>query len=93
MGARRCAFTVFSLVRLGVPDEATAFIEWLAKRIREETGAQGPLNTMYSIDGVSDLPEFALDHLQMSIVIRVRFAGRQRRFRVNFHNWICLWGR
>jgi GH15 family glucan-1,4-alpha-glucosidase len=61
---RDAAFTVFSLVRLGFPDEATAFIEWLAKRIREETGAQGPLNTMYSIDGVSDLPEFALDHLQ-----------------------------
>jgi GH15 family glucan-1,4-alpha-glucosidase len=61
---RDAAFTVFSLVRLGFPDEATAFIEWLGKRIREETGAQGPLNTMYSIDGVSDLPEFALDHLQ-----------------------------
>jgi GH15 family glucan-1,4-alpha-glucosidase len=61
---RDAAFTVFSLVRLGFPDEATAFIEWLAKRIHEETGAQGPLNTMYSIDGLSDLPEFALDHMQ-----------------------------
>jgi GH15 family glucan-1,4-alpha-glucosidase len=61
---RDAAFTVYSLVRLGFPDEATAFIEWLAKRIHEETGAQGPLNTMYSIDGVSDLPEFTLDHLE-----------------------------
>ena len=60
---RDAAFTVFSLVRLGFPDEATAFIGWLAKRIDEQTGAQGPLNTMYSIDGVSDLPEFALDNL------------------------------
>ncbi len=60
---RDAAFTVFSLVRLGFPDEATAFIEWLAKRIDEQTGAQGPLNTMYSIDGVSDLPEFTLDNL------------------------------
>jgi GH15 family glucan-1,4-alpha-glucosidase len=60
---RDAAFTVFSLVRLGFPDEATAFIEWLAKRIHEATGAQGPLNTMYSIDGVGDLPEFTLDNL------------------------------
>jgi GH15 family glucan-1,4-alpha-glucosidase len=60
---RDAAFTVFSLVRLGFPEEATAFIEWLAKRIDEQTGAQGPLNTMYSIDGVSDLPEFTLDNL------------------------------
>ncbi len=60
---RDAAFTVFSLVRLGFPDEATAFIEWLAMRIHEATGAQGPLNTMYSIDGVSDLPEFTLDNL------------------------------
>jgi GH15 family glucan-1,4-alpha-glucosidase len=60
---RDAAFTIFSLVRLGFPDEATSFIEWLAKRIRERTGAQGPLNTMYSIDGVSDLPEITLDNL------------------------------
>ncbi|MES2221576.1 MAG: glycoside hydrolase family 15 protein, partial [Acidobacteriota bacterium] len=61
---RDAAFTIFSLIRLGFPEEATAFIEWLAKRIHEETGAQGPLNTMYSIDGISDLPEYMLDHLQ-----------------------------
>ncbi len=60
---RDAAFTVFSLGRLGFPDEATAFIEWLAKRIDEGTGAQGPLNTMYSIDGISDLPETTLDNL------------------------------
>jgi len=57
------AFTVFSLVRLGFPDEATAFMEWLSRRIHEGAGAQGPLNTMYSIDGVSDLPETTLDNL------------------------------
>jgi GH15 family glucan-1,4-alpha-glucosidase len=60
---RDAAFTVFSLVRLGFPDEATAFIEWLAKRIHEASGAQGPLNTMYSIDGASDLREFTIDSL------------------------------
>ncbi|MGH9617387.1 MAG: glycoside hydrolase family 15 protein, partial [Acidobacteriaceae bacterium] len=60
---RDAAFTVYSLVRLGFPEEATAFIHWLAQRIHESTGAQGPLNTMYSIDGVSDLPEYTLDNL------------------------------
>ncbi len=60
---RDAAFTVYSLIRLGFTEEATAFIEWLAKRIREEAGSQGPLNTMYSIDGGSELTEYALDNL------------------------------
>ncbi len=60
---RDAAFTVYSLVRLGFPEEASAFIEWLAKRIHEEAGSQGPLNTMYSIDGESDLTEYVLENL------------------------------
>jgi len=60
---RDAAFTVFTLVRLGFTEEATAFIDWLAKRIKEEAGMQGPLNTMYSIDGCSDLTECTLDNL------------------------------
>lgn len=57
------AFTVYTLIRLGFTEEATAFIEWLANRIHEEAGNQGPLNTMYSIDGGSDLDEIVLDNL------------------------------
>ncbi|HVC89543.1 MAG TPA: glycoside hydrolase family 15 protein [Acidobacteriaceae bacterium] len=60
---RDTAFTVFSLVRLGFTDEATAFIEWLAKRIHEQAGAQGPLNTMYSIDGEIGLTEYTLENM------------------------------
>ncbi|MGC1782012.1 MAG: glycoside hydrolase family 15 protein [Acidobacteriaceae bacterium] len=60
---RDAAFTVYSLIRLGFTEEATAFIEWLANRIHEEAGTQGPLNTMYSIDGGSDLTEYTLDNL------------------------------
>jgi GH15 family glucan-1,4-alpha-glucosidase len=60
---RDAAFTVYSLIRLGFTEEATAFIEWLASRIHEEAGTQGPLNTMYSIDGSSDLTEYTLDNL------------------------------
>ena len=59
---RDAAFTVYSLIRLGLPEEATAFIEWLSKRICEEAGTQGPLNTMYTIDGISDLTEYTLDN-------------------------------
>ncbi len=60
---RDAAFTVYSLIRLGFTEEATAFIEWLANRIHEGSGSQGPLNTMYSIDGSSDLKEYTLDNL------------------------------
>lgn len=60
---RDSSFTVFTLIRLGFPEEATAFIEWLSKRIHEQIGAQGPLNTMYSIDGNSELTEYTLDNL------------------------------
>ncbi len=60
---RDAAFTVYSLIRLGFTEEANAFIEWLAKRIKDEAGSQGPLNTMYRIDGSSDLTECTLDNL------------------------------
>ena len=60
---RDAAFTVYSLIRLGFTEEATAFIAWLAQRIHEEDGSQGPLNTMYTLDGGSDLTEYTLDHL------------------------------
>ncbi|MHB8301494.1 MAG: glycoside hydrolase family 15 protein [Acidobacteriaceae bacterium] len=60
---RDSSFTVFTLIRLGFTEEATAFIGWLSKRIHEQTGAQGPLNTMYSIDGNSELTEYTLDNL------------------------------
>jgi GH15 family glucan-1,4-alpha-glucosidase len=57
------AFTVYALIRLGFRDEATAFIQWLSNRIQDVAGQQGPLNTMYSIDGSSDLTEYTLDNL------------------------------
>lgn len=60
---RDAAFTVYSLIRLGFTEEATAFIDWLSNRIHEEDGSQGPLNTMYSIDGECDLTEYTLDNL------------------------------
>jgi GH15 family glucan-1,4-alpha-glucosidase len=61
---RDAAFTVFILIRLGFREEATAFIGWLAQRIREADGTQGPLNTMYSLEGGSELTETTLDNLR-----------------------------
>ncbi len=78
---RDAAFTVYSLIRLGFTEEATAFIEWLAQRIHEEAGAQGPLNTMYSIDGNSELTEYTLENLagyKNSRPVRVGNAASQQ---------------
>lgn len=78
---RDAAFTVFSLIRLGFTEEATAFIDWLSKRIHEEAGSQGPLNTMYSIDGESELPEHVLDNLsgyQNSQPVRIGNAASKQ---------------
>lgn len=78
---RDAAFTVYSLIRLGFTEEATAFIEWLSKRIKEEAGTQGPLNTMYSIDGCSDLTECTLDNLagyKNSSPVRIGNAASQQ---------------
>lgn len=60
---RDAAFTVYSLLRLGFTEEATAFFEWLQQRVKEEEHVNGPLNVMYGIDGRHDLVETTLDHL------------------------------
>lgn len=60
---RDSSFTVFTLIRLGFTEEATAFIEWLVKRIQEGSNPNGPLSVMYSIDGKQELTETTLDNL------------------------------
>ncbi|HUZ05241.1 MAG TPA: glycoside hydrolase family 15 protein, partial [Acidobacteriaceae bacterium] len=60
---RDAAFTVYSLVRLGFTEEATAFFEWLQLRVKEEEHVNGPLNVLYGIDGRHNLAEVELDHL------------------------------
>ncbi|SDM32392.1 Glucoamylase (glucan-1,4-alpha-glucosidase), GH15 family [Streptomyces sp. cf386] len=62
---RDASFSVYALVGLGFTDEARAFIQWLADRVKERAGrhgATGPLNIMYKVDGSSDLDEETLDH-------------------------------
>jgi GH15 family glucan-1,4-alpha-glucosidase len=60
---RDASFSVHSLLRLGMTEEAGYLGRWLADRVRERVGSDsGPLNIMYRIDGSSDLKEDALDH-------------------------------
>ena len=62
---RDAAFSLYSLLRLGFTEEATAFMDWLTERLTamqvEETG---PLQIMYGIDGRREIPEQLLTHLE-----------------------------
>lgn len=63
------SFSVAALMKLGYNDEASAFLQWLARRVwyGSREGAKpvnGPLQLMYRIDGNTDLPESELDHLE-----------------------------
>jgi GH15 family glucan-1,4-alpha-glucosidase len=59
---RDASFTLYGFMRIGLTDEAHHFIEWLKHRIHEQ-GADGSLQTVYSIEGKHELPEDTLDHL------------------------------
>jgi GH15 family glucan-1,4-alpha-glucosidase len=59
---RDASFTLYSLIRLGLTSETKAFIEWIVERSKE-TPEPGRLQTIYGIDGRTELPEERLDHL------------------------------
>ncbi len=59
---RDAAFTVYGLLRIGLTEEAAAFMGWIEKRCHElESGI--PLHVMYGIDGRHGLDESVLAHL------------------------------
>lgn len=60
---RDAAFTVYAFLRIGFPEEAGDFVDWLQRRAHEEERVNGPLNIMYGIDGRHELTETTLDHL------------------------------
>ncbi len=60
---RDSAFTLDALIRLGFNEEAAAFFRWLELRSRD-TGPNGPLQIMYTVDGSRNLDEINLPHLE-----------------------------
>ncbi|MBP2586738.1 GH15 family glucan-1,4-alpha-glucosidase [Streptomyces sp. PvR006] len=62
---RDASFSVYALLGMGFKEEASAFINWLHARVKQEVGLEngsGPLNIMYRVDGSADLVEETLDH-------------------------------
>jgi len=59
---RDAAFTLYSLMRIGFFEEASAFMGWLDQRCRE-IEPDDSLQIMYGIDGRHVLKETTLDHL------------------------------
>lgn len=60
---RDAAFTVYGLMRIGLTEEAAAFMQWIEARTHEAR-PDGSLQLMYGIGGEHHLPEYTLDHLE-----------------------------
>ena len=60
---RDAAFTMYGLLRIGLHEEAGAFMGWLERRCHERD-PDGGLQIMYGIRGEHELPEHTLDHLE-----------------------------
>jgi GH15 family glucan-1,4-alpha-glucosidase len=60
---RDASFTLYSLLSLGLTQEAEAFMDWLDARCHELRG-DGSLQPIYGIHGQHDLKETTLSHLE-----------------------------
>ncbi len=60
---RDASYTIYSLLVLGLTQEAEAFMEWLDARCHEMEPRR-MLQPVYSIRGDRELPEITLDHLE-----------------------------
>jgi GH15 family glucan-1,4-alpha-glucosidase len=60
---RDASFTLYSLLILGLTQEAEAFMGWLDARCHD-IEADGGLQPIYGIRGERDLPELTLEHLE-----------------------------
>jgi GH15 family glucan-1,4-alpha-glucosidase len=62
---RDAAFSLYGLLRIGLTEEATRFMDWLEARWREgKSEGEAPLQLMYAINGRAKLEEKTLDHLE-----------------------------
>jgi GH15 family glucan-1,4-alpha-glucosidase len=53
---RDAGYTIYALERIGLFDEAAYFMSWIEERIGE-IASDGPLQTVYAVDGSRDLHE------------------------------------
>jgi GH15 family glucan-1,4-alpha-glucosidase len=77
---RDASFTLYALIRLGIVDEAEAFMGWL-KGLLCDDAERGPLQVMYGVDGRRKLDESTLDHLkgyEHSSPVRIGNAAYQQ---------------
>ena len=61
---RDASFTAQALVALGHSDEAVEFLRWAEDVTRRDAASGGELHLMYTLDGVADIPERELTHLE-----------------------------
>lgn len=77
---RDASFTLYALIRLGIVEEAEAFINWLKGRLSDDA-QRGPLQVVYGIDGRKKLDEYNLDHFsgyENSRPVRIGNAAYQQ---------------
>ena len=60
---RDAAFTLYSLLRIGLTEEVANFMDWVEARCHE-LDPDGSLQIMYGVDGRHTLTEETLDHLE-----------------------------
>lgn len=60
---RDAAFTLYALLRIGFTEEASRFMRWVENCV-SDLNPDGPIQTMYGIDGRRELAEETLDHLE-----------------------------
>jgi GH15 family glucan-1,4-alpha-glucosidase len=73
---RDAGYTIYALERIGLFDEAAYFMSWIEDRVGE-IASDGPLQTVYAVDGSRDLHEetLALEGYRGSRPVRVGNAA------------------
>jgi GH15 family glucan-1,4-alpha-glucosidase len=61
---RDSAFTIYAFIRLGLKEEAIAFMKWVEEIYRKSGETQGELQLMYRINGDADLNEEELPNFE-----------------------------
>jgi GH15 family glucan-1,4-alpha-glucosidase len=61
---RDAAFTMYAFLRLGLMEEAHAFMHWIEKELNTITRKVESLQLMYGLDGQTNIKEEALTHLE-----------------------------